>query len=59
MFKKVVPFVATISAGLNVSPVVTNNISQESHNIDRVMPFGEFGDVSSSSMYIAAEQILK
>ena len=67
---KVVPFVVTaygeaamqddeslgtVSAGLKAAPYVTKAASQVAQEIDPVMPFGEFGDVSSSSRYIAAE----
>ena len=51
---RVVPFVAPISA----APYVTNNICQVARTIDRVVPIGKFGDVSSSSIYIAADNIL-
>ena len=39
----------------SVTFFVTNNISKVAKNIDWVMPFGQFGDVCSSSRYIAAE----
>ena len=38
-------------------PYVTKTVSQAAQNIDRVLPFGKFGDVSTSSRYIAAENI--
>ena len=44
-----------VSAGLKAAPYVTTTVSQAAQNIDRVLPFGKFGDVSSSSRYIAAE----
>ena len=47
----------TVSAGLKAAPYVTQTVSQAAQKIDRVMPFGQFGDVSSSSKYIAAEYI--
>ena len=50
---KVLPLVAPISA----AQYVTNNINQVAQTIDRVMPCGKFGDVSSSSRYIAADKI--
>ena len=49
----------TVPAGLQAAPFVTNNISKVAQKIDRVIPFGQFGDVSSSSRYIAAENTLK
>ena len=48
-----------VSAGLKATPYVTKGVSQVAQKIDRVMPFGKFGDVSSSSRYLAAEQFYK
>ena len=48
----------TVSTRLKAAPFVTNNISKVPQTIDRVMPFGKFGDVSSSSRYIATDKIL-
>ena len=40
---------------LSGSPKATIHVAQK---IDRVMPFGKFGDVSSSSRYIAADKYI-
>ena len=47
----------TVPAGLKSAPYVTKAASQVAHKIDRVMPFGKFGDVRSSSRCIAAYNI--
>jgi hypothetical protein len=47
-----------VFAGLKAAPYLSNHVSQVVQNIDRSLPFGQFGDVSSSNMCIVAENVL-
>ena len=40
---------------MNADPYVANNISDVANNIDKVILFGKFGDLSTSSRYITAD----
>jgi len=48
-----------ISLGLQAAPFMTKAVSHIANKVDNVLPFGSFGDMTTSSIYITAEKALK
>ena len=49
----------TVAMGLNTIPYVANAANSINKNVDDALPFGAFGDLTTSSRCIAAERTLK
>ena len=45
--------------GLQAAPYVANTASHIAYKVDNVLPFGLFGDLTTSSRYITAETALQ
>ena len=45
-----------ITLGLQADPYVVNSVSHIANQVDNVLPFGSFGDLTTSSRYITAEK---
>ena len=43
-----------VSLGLQAAPFMTTAVSHIANKVDNVLPFGLFGDLATSSRYIAA-----
>ena len=48
-----------ITIGLQAAPYVAHTASHIASKVDNVLPFGSFGDLTTSSRYITAERTLK
>ena len=49
----------TVSMGLKMAPHIANAASIIAQIVDNVLPFGSFGDLTTTSRYKAAEKALK
>ena len=48
-----------VSMGLKATPHIANAASSIAQKVDNVLPFGSFGDITTTSRYKAAEKALK
>ena len=48
-----------VSMGLNATPHIANAASSIAQKVDNVLQFGSFGDITTTSRYMAAEKALK
>ena len=48
-----------VSMGLKAAPHIANAASSIEQKVDNVLPFGSFGDITTTSRYKAAEKALK
>ena len=49
----------TVAMGLNTIPYVANATNSINKNVDDALPFGAFGDLTTSSRYITGDKALK
>ena len=45
-----------ISVGVQAAPYLANTAGHIFNKVDKVLPFGSFGDLTTSSRYITAEK---
>ena len=48
-----------VSMGLKAAPHIANAASSIAQKVDNVLPFGSFGDLTTTSRYQAAEKFLQ